>query len=370
MNLLPMAEGNDSPSPEELDRQEATAGNNLWRGLISLGILVVLVVGLLLAVPGLKGVEHEVTHADAPWLVLAVAFEIFSCVGYILAFLQVFDRAPVRFGARVALAELAFGAAVALGGAGSVAIGAVLLVDRGGRPGRVAELSAVLFLLTSAVNVITLAITGLGLWVGILPGRHDPLLSLLPGAVGVVTLLLFLAMPRIAERTVDLTAPGRTRAVLRETALTVRETEKRLFSRDWRLIGCFAYLWFDIGVLACCFAAIGPVPQLSAIVLAYQIGYLANALPIPGSIGVLDGSIVGMFVLYGVSATRATAAEIIYHAIALWIPAMWGTGAFLVLRRSRGQPLTLRPSREERRVLRERRRRIRAELKDRVTSRS
>lgn len=365
-----MAEANDPPSTEELDRQEVRAGNNLWRGLISLGILVVLVVGLLLAVPGLKGVAHEVTHADALWLVVAVAFEIFSCVGYILAFLQVFDRAPVRFGARVALAELAFGAAVALGGAGSIAIGLVLLVDRGARPGRVAELSAVLFLLTSAVNVITLAVTGLALWVGILPGSHDPLLSLLPGGVGVAVLLLFLAIPRVAERVVDLSGPGRTRAFLRETSLTVRETEKRLFSRDWRLIGAFGYLWFDIAVLACCFAAIGPVPQLSAIVLAYQIGYLANALPIPGSIGVLDGSIVGMFVLYGVSATRATAAEIVYHAIALWIPAMWGTIAFLILRRHRGQPLTLRPPREERRAERDRRRRRRAELKERVTSRS
>jgi len=365
-----MAEANDPPSTEELDRQEARAGNNLWRGLISLGILVVLVVGLLLAVPGLKGVAREVTHANALWLVIAVAFEIFSCVGYILAFLQVFDRAPVRFGARVALAELAFGAAVALGGAGSIAIGLVLLVDRGARPGRVAELSAVLFLLTSAVNVITLAVTGLALWAGIIPGTHHLLLSLLPGAVGVFVLLLFLAIPRVAERVVDLNAPGRTRTFLRETALTVRETEKRLFSRDWRLIGAFGYLWFDIAVLACCFAAIGPVPQLSAIVLAYQIGYLANALPVPGSIGILDGSIVGMFVLYGVSATRATAAEIVYHAIALWIPAMWGTIAFLILRRNRGQPLTLRPSRDERRAERDRRRRRRAELKERVTSRS
>jgi hypothetical protein len=40
---------------------------------------------------------------------------------------------------------------------------------------------------------------------------------------------------------------------------------------------------------------------------------------------------------------------------------MWGTIAFLVLRRSRGEPLTLRPPREERRLLREERRRIRAE---------
>ena len=84
-------------------------------------------------------------------------------------------------------------------------------------------------------------------------------------------------------------------------------------------------------------------------VLAYQIAYLSNLIPIPGGIGVLDGSFVGMLVLYGVNATTATAATVVYHAISLWIPAMWGTVAFLILQRTRNHPLTLRPTREERR---------------------
>jgi uncharacterized membrane protein YbhN (UPF0104 family) len=292
---------------------------------------------------------------------VAVVLEILSCLGYVLAFLQVFDRAPIRFGARVALSELAFGAAVSLGGAGSAAIGALLLVERGGPPGRVAQLSAVLFLLTSAVNVITLVLGGLGLWTGLLAGPHNVLLSLVPAAVGTVTLLFFLALPWISERYVDLSAPGRLRTALRETVITIQWTKRLMFSRDWRLLGAFGFLWFDIAALAACFAAAGHVPPLATLVLAYQIGYLSNILPIPGSVGILDGSIIGMFVLYGVGATLATAATVVYHAIALWIPAMWGTIAFLVLRRSRGEPLTLRPPREERRLLREERRRIRAE---------
>jgi len=80
-------------------------------------------------------------------------------------------------------------------------------------------------------------------------------------------------------------------------------------------------------------------------------------IPIPGGIGVLDGSMIGMLVLYGVAATPAAAATIVYHAIALWIPAMWGTVACLVLRRTRHQPLTLRPTLAERRRLRGVRRR-------------
>jgi uncharacterized protein (TIRG00374 family) len=134
-----------------------------------------------------------------------------------------------------------------------------------------------------------------------------------------------------------------------ETARTIRLTEQVIFRADWRIIGAIAFLWCDIGVLAACFAAAGSVPPLAVIVLAYQIGYLSNVIPIPGSIGILDASLVGMFVIYGVPATLATAASVVYHAIALWIPAMWGTIAFLILRRTRHQPIRLRPPREERR---------------------
>lgn len=341
-----------SPAGDELFPRGREPSRSLWRGLLSLAILVAIVVGLLLAVPGLHGVANAVGRMNPGWLVAAVALEILSCLGYVIAFLQVFDRAPVRFGARVALSELAFGAAVSLGGAGSVAVGAWLLVERGGDPVRIAQRSAVLFLLTSAVNVVTLALAGLGLWVGILPGSGDLLLSLAPGLAGVVVFVFFLLLPRYSERLAASRSPGKIRTLLVEIATTIRLTEQVMFTRDWRIIGAIAFLWCDIGVLAACFAAAGHVPPLSTIVLAYQIGYISNLIPIPGNIGVLDGSLVGMFVLYGTSATLATAATVVYHAIALWVPAMWGTAAFLVLRRTRDRPITLRPPREERRQLR------------------
>jgi uncharacterized membrane protein YbhN (UPF0104 family) len=51
---------------------------------------------------------------------------------------------------------------------------------------------------------------------------------------------------------------------------------------------------------------------------------------------------IGVFPGRGVKATDATAATLVYHAIALWIPAMWGSLAFLMLRRTRRKPLPLR----------------------------
>ena len=319
-------------------------------------ILGALVVGLLLAVPGLRGVARDVSHMKPGWVVLGVVLEILSCLGYVIAFLQVFERAPIRFGARVALSELAFGAAVSLGGAGSIAVGAWLLVERGGEPTRIAERSAVLFLITSAVNVVTLVAAGLAVAFGVLPGPSNPWLSVAPAAVGTGALVFFLALPRVTERLAARRRPGKLRTLLTETAASIRQTEQVLFRLDWRIIGAFAFLWCDIAVLAACFAAVGVVPPLATIVLAYQIGYLSNLIPIPGGIGVLDGSLVGMFVLYGTSATVATAATVVYHAIALWIPAIWGTVAFVILRRTRDRPITLRAPREARRRLREHRR--------------
>jgi uncharacterized membrane protein YbhN (UPF0104 family) len=286
------------------------------------------------------------------WVAAAIGFEILCCLGYVVAFLQVFERAPVRFGARVALSELAFNAAVSLGGAGSVAVGAWLLVERGASPARVAERSAVLFLLTSAVNVFTFVLAGLGLATGVLAGPSNPLLGWIPAAAGTVVFLFFLSLPAIIDRGLARRLPKSVRVVLETTAQSIRDTRQLIFKPDWRLAGAFGYLWFDIAVLVACFAATGSTPPIGALVLAYQIAYLSNFVPIPGGIGVLDGSMVGALVLYGAKATAATAATLVYHAIALWVPAMWGTIAFILLQRNRGQRVTLRPPRTERRAAR------------------
>ena len=338
----------DEPSPTaQVDA--AKARRSLRNGFITLGLAGALAVGLLLAVPGLKGVATTVSHMKVEWVVVAVLLEALSCASYVVAFLQVFNRAPSRVGARVALSEEAFGAAVSLGGVGSLAVGGWLMVERGAPAGRITQRSAVLFLYTSAINVITLILAGLGLFLG-LPGPGKPLLSLLPAAVGAVVLVLFLLLPRYVDRILLRVEPGRLHTFLTETAASVRDTERLMFHPDWRIIGAIGYLWFDIAVLFACFAAAGHVPPLAPVVLAYQIGYLSNFIPVPGGIGVLDGSMIGMLVLYGVGGTVATAATVVYHLISLWVPALWGTIAFVLLQKTKKQPIVLRnPSEDLRR---------------------
>ena len=97
--------------------------------------------------------------------------------------------------------------------------------------------------------------------------------------------------------------------------------------------GSFAYLAFDILALGFGFAAVGHVPRFGVLVLGYLIGQLGNLIPIPGGIGGTEGALIGIFALYGVNLTQATAAVLLYRLFALLVPAALGAPAFVLLRR-------------------------------------
>jgi hypothetical protein len=84
-----------------------------------------------------------------------------------------------------------------------------------------------------------------------------------PGAVGVVVLVLFLLLPRYVDRIVQRLPSGRLDTLLTGTAASVRDTERLTFHPDWRIVGAIGYLWFDIAVLFACFAAAGQTPPLA-----------------------------------------------------------------------------------------------------------
>jgi hypothetical protein len=218
--------------PTEAEEPTEPQARQLRNGIITLSVLAVLVVALIFAVPGLHGVGRVVTRMTPGWLAAAVVFQILSCVGYILIFLLVFDRTPLLFGARVALTELAFGSAVSLGGAGSLAVGAWLLHGRELSLGEIAERSAVLFLVTTLINAITLVLAGLALGLGILPGPTDPLLTLLPAGLVIVAVAALLAVPRASDRFAMARGTGR-RAALARLPVVQHRRDVGLLPRHW-----------------------------------------------------------------------------------------------------------------------------------------
>ena len=109
-----------------------------------------------------------------------------------------------------------------------------------------------------------------------------------------------------------------------------------LLHPNWRLTGAVGYLGFDIAALGAAFAATGRTIPVDALVLGYIIGYIANMLPVPGGFGILEAGLAGTLILYGAPATQATAAVIVYHAIAFWVPSLGGLIGYARLRRADG----------------------------------
>jgi uncharacterized membrane protein YbhN (UPF0104 family) len=229
---------------------------------------------------------------------------------------------------------MAFGAVVPLGGAGSLAVGAWAMRAWGASWERIANRSAVIFLLTSAVNVAVLALAGLGVWVGLGAGKATGLYGLVPALVGIGAIGFFWSLPRWRAANSGHMRGRRLEPVLQRAASWVSDTEAIAFRPDWRLLGAVAYLVLDIAVMWACLRAVGDSPPIFALVLGYQIGYLANVVPIPGAIGALDGGLLVALVLYGLPAAPTAAAIVLYHAIALAVPAIGGTVGFARLRRT------------------------------------
>jgi uncharacterized membrane protein YbhN (UPF0104 family) len=305
------------------------------RRLLTLLVLVGCAVTVLLAVPGLRPVAHELSGMNPLLVAAAVGLELASCLGFVVVFRLFFPDLSRPVARDMAWTQMGSGALLPGGGAGSLAVGGWLLHLTGMATREIVRRSSGLFFLTSAINVLTLAVAGVVLLSGVGGGPHDPIRAGLPVLAAALVTLLVLGMPPLTRRI----AVGRPRlAWLDDIGVGIPSARLALARPGWRLLGAIGYLLFDIAVLWTTFAATGLRPPVAPLVLAYLIGYLANATPVPGGIGVLDAGLVGALALYGLPVTRAAAAVLVYHAIAFWLPTLGGTVAYARLRPRLGEP--------------------------------
>jgi uncharacterized membrane protein YbhN (UPF0104 family) len=317
----------------------------LGAGIARRAIVVVLfsaaIASLLLAVPGLEGVAHQIEHLNAAWIVGAIALEFGSCVGFVVIFRMFFDEVPPGPARELAWTEQGAGALLPGGGAGALAIGGWLLHRHGVGRSRVIERSSALFLLTSATNVIALVGAGALLAVGALTGPDGLILTGLPTAGGLIAVAAVLVIPMLIRRSARLGGLS----WLSDLVDGIDGARHALLSPNWRLIGALGYLALDIAALGAAFAATGhPIP-VAPLILGYLIGYLANLIPVPGGFGVLEGGLAGALIAYGAPATQAAAAVIVYHAIAFWIPSLGGVVGYWLLQRRQVYPGSRRSKR-------------------------
>ena len=317
-----------STSSERFARS-TSVGAGIARRAIVVVLFSVAIASLLLAVPGLEGVAHQIEHLNALWIVAAVALEFGSCVGFVVIFRLFFDEVSAGPARELAWIEQGAGALLPGGGAGALAIGGWLLQRHGVSRSRVIERSSALFLLTSATNVIALVGAGALLALGAVGGPDGVVLTGLPIAAGLIAVPAVLLMPILIRRSARLSGVS----WVADLVDGIDGARHALLSSNWRLIGALGYLGLDIAALGASFAATGHTIPVAPLVLGYLIGYLANLIPVPGGFGVLEGGLAGALIAYGAPATQAAAAVIVYHAIAFWIPSLGGIVGYWLLQR-------------------------------------
>jgi uncharacterized membrane protein YbhN (UPF0104 family) len=88
----------------------------ITRRVWTAALLLTLGGSLLLSVPALRPVLHEVRAIDPLWIVAAVGLELASCVSFVILFRAFFDRLQGRDARPLAWANMASGALLPGGG--------------------------------------------------------------------------------------------------------------------------------------------------------------------------------------------------------------------------------------------------------------
>jgi uncharacterized membrane protein YbhN (UPF0104 family) len=329
-------------TPEDTAAAIAGQSRTLRNSIISLAVFFALVAGLLTGIPGLRSAAERITDANPAWVAAGVLLEVLSCVGYMVLFDLVFGRLGRRLVSRLSLAELAMNSVVSVSGLAGIALGAWVLRSKGLSVERIARRSVLIFVLTSAVNVGAVVVIGVPMWLGLLPGSRDAVITLLPAAAAAATIAGTIWLASWAGRAASRRhlQKGRTGVALTALSDGVGEALTLIRGHDWRLLGAVAYWLLDNLALYACLASFGGAPSFWAVAMAYLVGMLANSLPIPGGFFAVESGLVGMLLLFGLRpASQVLAAVVIYRAISLWIPAVIGSLAFLGLRRDIGKPI-------------------------------
>jgi uncharacterized membrane protein YbhN (UPF0104 family) len=313
--------------PRELDTRRLVR-----RALFVVVALVALGLVALLA-PGLQDVRHLLGNASPWWIVLAIALEVASSLSYVLMFRPAFcPTMSWRSTFKISLAELAVGSIVPASGAGGVALGAWVLTRSGMPVAVVARRSIAFLLVKSSVNFVAVAILGVVLWLGLGPDL-SPALTILGTGISIGVLL---GVPLVARLLARAGARGGPR--VRAAAVAVydgtMEAGRLLRRRNPLLVtGAIGYWFFDNLVLLATFHAFGLSPPVLIVLMAYLVGQIGGALPIPGGLGGIDGGLIGTLIVYGIDPAQAAAAVIAYRVVLFWVPLIMGAPAFFFLRR-------------------------------------
>ena len=280
---------------------------------------------LWVAPPG--EVIDQIGEMRLAWVLAAIALELGSCVSYVIVFRRFFPEPPPAVSRRVAWIAMGAGAVLPGGNISSAAATGWLLRRHGIGTQRLLGRCAALLCLLTAFGFVVNGLAGVLLLAGVSRGPHDLLHTGGPILVS-IAVLSFAALLAIVVRRVGDGAPLPVRGI----AAGLEGAWRSVGAPHWRLLGTAGFLCLDMAALWAACAATGHAIGFIALAIAYCIGYLTTAVPIPAGLGVLDAGLAASLVLYGMSPSASVGAVIVYHSIAIWVPALGGLIAWLPTR--------------------------------------
>src|SRR3954468_22912940 len=181
-------------------RADNSADRDTRRAAVRVALLLAgfaVIVAVVLALPGVDDVRQRFAATRPGWVAVAACCSLASMFGFVRALWAAFDRRiPWRQAVVLGFAEQAANVLVPAGGLGGPALGALVMRRAGVDRKLATERHAVLFLATSAVSFVALALAGILVATDIL-GSDEPLtLTLGPAAAAIVVLAVAVAIAR------------------------------------------------------------------------------------------------------------------------------------------------------------------------------
>jgi hypothetical protein len=201
---------------------------------------------------------------------------------------------------------------------------------------RLARRTVAFYVLTSSVNFATAVLAGGLLALGVLSGGDSLLLTAGPAGAAALVIAAVLVLPRLLERSSRRPRTGRAGRTLAavEAALSGGIADARLLVRTGNpqiLTGAIGFMVLDVAALGAAFCALGELPPVGVLLLAYVLGQLGSLIPLPGGVGGTDGGLIAALVLYGTPLSTAAAAVLAYRTFQLGLPALLGALAIVRL---------------------------------------
>ncbi|HWF24574.1 MAG TPA: lysylphosphatidylglycerol synthase transmembrane domain-containing protein [Solirubrobacteraceae bacterium] len=294
---------------------------------VLLGAVVFVIAGI---VPG-SGARFD--HISAIWIGVEIVVELIACLSYAVLFHGVFSSGAYRIGfvraAEIALGELGAFVVVPTGAGGpALRIWALL---RSGMPFRTQMVRSVIHAaIFNAPYVLAAIVLGTSVALGVGPGHARLIVALAPLGVVFVTLSIAAGAAVLNQRLEGGEPQARWQRIGRDIVHAVPEGVRELPGRlrePSLLLAAIGYWAGDCGVLVVAFHAVHGSAPVGVIVLAYMLGQLGNALPLPGGVGGVEPIMLGVLTASGVNLGLGAAAIILYRFVSLGLQATIGAVA-------------------------------------------